>query len=81
MCRSRSPRKKLRMKKMTAIDFSKATKVMTEKDLREDQDRVSAQQYLQSTDWQVIANIERGREIPADVRVKRDQALDVVTKA
>jgi len=66
---------------MTAIDFSKAKKIQTDKDLSDEQEMVLAQQYLQSTDWQVIAHIERGREIPADVRAKRDQALDVVTKA
>jgi len=63
------------------IDFSKAQKIMTDDDLKAEAETSQARQYLQSTDWQVIANIERGREIPADVRAKRDQALDVVTKA
>lgn len=37
--------------------------------------------YLKETDWQVIAGIERQREIPVDVSRQRQQAIDVVTFA
>ncbi len=36
-------------------------------------------QYLNSTDWQVIAKYERGRAIPDEVAKKRKAALDIVT--
>lgn len=34
------------------------------------------QAYLNSTDWQLIAQIERQREIPEDVRAKRIEAVE-----
>ena len=36
---------------------------------------LECQSYLNSTDWQPIAQIERNRPIPEDVRVKRADAV------
>ncbi|MBQ3071302.1 MAG: hypothetical protein IJD12_06410, partial [Tidjanibacter sp.] len=37
---------------------------------------LECQAYLDSTDWQLIAQMERQREIPEEVRAKRIEAVE-----
>lgn len=37
---------------------------------------LECQAYLNSTDWQLIAQIERQREMPEEVRAKRIEAVE-----
>lgn len=41
---------------------------------------ISHQEYLNDTDWQVIAKYERGREMPSEVAEKRAQAVDEINR-
>lgn len=61
------------------IDFGKLEKKRSGADLETEAAYASAVVYLQSTDWQVIAKYERGRQIPDEVAQKRKAALDILT--
>ena len=61
------------------IDLSKLEKILSEADDAFETAYALSVQYLKETDWQVIARVERSREIPEEVSRKRQQALDVVT--
>lgn len=61
------------------INLDKLEYVKSEADQAYDAAYSDSVTYLQSTDWQVIAMIERSRPVPDDVQEKRRKALDVVT--
>jgi hypothetical protein len=64
---------------MIVIDLTGIEKIKTEQDINKERAVIEAIQYLQSTDWQVIAKYERKRSIPDEVQVKRKAALDILT--
>lgn len=61
------------------VDLSKLEKKRTAGDIAAESAYTEAVTYLQATDWQVIAQYERGRAISDDVAQKRKAALDIVT--
>jgi hypothetical protein len=61
------------------VDLSKLEKKKTAGDISAESAYTKAVTYLQATDWQVIAQYERGRAISDDVAQKRKAALDIVT--
>lgn len=61
------------------IDWGKVEEKPREYDQLFDAAYAESVAYLKDTDWQVIASIERQRQIPEDVRTGRVEALDVVT--
>ncbi|MGR3968058.1 hypothetical protein FW800_26865 [Pseudomonas sp. 910_23] len=62
-----------------SINLDHLKKIVTPADIKRAAERTLALQYLQSTDWQVIADYERKRPIPDEVQAKRKNALDIVT--
>ena len=50
---------------------------MTQEKINQKESEIlECQAYLDSTDWQLIAQIERQREIPEEVRAKRIEAVE-----
>jgi len=50
---------------------------MTQEKINQKESEIlECQAYLDSTDWQLIAQMERQREIPEEVRAKRIEAVE-----
>lgn len=60
------------------IDWSQAETTPREYDKLFDDAYAASVAYLKETDWQVIAMIERQRQMPDDVVTGRLEALEVV---
>ena len=56
------------------LDFSQLEKIATPQDLEAQRIRQQAIQYLQSTDWYVIRQIEVGALIPDNIKAARTKA-------
>ena len=62
------------------IDLTKIEKIKTEEDIKSEEDRVFAIDYLKSTDWYVIRKFETGSEIPIEVSNSRNKSREVLRK-
>lgn len=60
------------------MDLSQLQKVKTDAELNSELKRGKAIQYLQSTDWYVIRQVETGVPVPDAVKEQRTAARNVV---
>lgn len=58
------------------VDLSQLEKIATPQDLEAQRIRQQAIQYLQSTDWYAIRQVETGKVIPEEIRTARQAARD-----
>ncbi len=62
-----------------SLNLDHLKKIVTSAEAEKAAELTRAIQYLQSTDWQVIAKYERDRKIPDEVVQKRKAAVAIVT--
>lgn len=60
------------------INWSNVEKVVTEEEIKHQNDIRLAKEYLSETDWYVMRFVETGKAIPEDIQVKRDEARLVI---
>ena len=56
------------------VDLSQLEKVKTEEELQAENDRLTAIEYLKSTDWYAVTQLETGTPIPPDIQSMRAKA-------
>lgn len=58
------------------VDFSQLQKIETPADIKEQEERAYALQYLKDTDWYVTRQVEIGKVVPEEVRAARQAARE-----
>lgn len=64
---------------MSNIDFSQKIKTKSTAEIENDRSISEAKEYLKSTDWYVIRQIETGEAIPESVKESRQSARQTLS--
>lgn len=60
------------------VDLSQLEKLKTDEELQAENDRLTAIEYLNSTDWYAVTQLETGTPIPPGIQSMRAEARLVI---